>query len=152
MITFKPFEISDIDTVLVLMQDFYAIDGYPIDAAVSEKLLKQFISDDQLGKGWMIAFNNEIIGYVILTFVFSFEYKGRIAFLDELYLAASARAKGIGKLVVDFIHQQALACDIKVIYLEVEGHNEAAKKLYLSKEFAIHNRQLMRLIPKNNLS
>lgn len=148
MTTFKPLKTSDIDTILPMMQEFYAIDGYPIDPEVSRKLFEEFINDEKLGKAWLIYFDDEIVGYVILTFVFSFEYKGTIAFLDELYLNEKSRGKGIGKQVVDFIHQEAVALSLKIIYLEVEGHNEAAQKLYLAKDFVIHNRKLMKLVPK----
>ena len=85
---------------------------------------------------------------MILTFVFSFEYKGTIAFLDELYISSKARGKGIGKVALDFIHQEAISLSLKIIYLEVEGHNEIAQKLYLSKDFVIHNRNLMKLTVK----
>lgn len=148
MTTFKPVQLSDIDIILPMMQDFYAIDGYPIDVAVSKRLFEDFIADEKLGRAWLIYFTDEIVGYVILTFVFSFEYKGTIAFLDELYLSEKSRGKGIGKQVVDFVHQQALELSLKIIYLEVEGHNEAAQRLYLARDFAVHNRKLMKLVPK----
>lgn len=148
MTTFKPLETSEIDIILPMMQSFYAIDGYPIDIEISRKLFEDFIADVKLGRAWFIYFDDEIVGYVILTFVFSFEYKGTIAFLDELYLNEKSRGKGIGKQVVDFIYQEAVALSLRIIYLEVEGHNEAAQKLYLSKDFMIHNRKLMKLIPK----
>ena len=83
-ITFKPIRQADIDRTVIMMQDFYAIDNYPIDTAVSKSLLTEFIENESLGKGWLILENDRVMGYVILTFVFSFEYKGRIAFLDEL--------------------------------------------------------------------
>lgn len=148
MTTFKPLQHSDIDIILPMMHDFYTIDGYPIDVEVSRKLFEEFITDEKLGRSWLIYFDNQIVGYTILTFVFSFEYKGTIAFLDELYLNEKSRGKGIGKQVVDFIHQQAIELSLKIIYLEVEGHNKNAQKLYLSKDFVIHNRQLMKLIPR----
>lgn len=148
MTTFKLLKDSDIEVILAMMQDFYTIDGYPIETKVSQKLFEEFISDPKLGRAWLIYFDNELVGYVILTFVFSFEYKGTIAFLDELYLNEKSRGKGIGKQVVDFVHQQAIELSLKIIYLEVEGHNEAAQKLYLSKDFVIHNRKLMKLVPK----
>jgi len=149
MTTFKSLEFPDIDIILPMMQDFYAIDGYPIDVEVSRKLFDVFIADEKLGRAWLVYLADEIVGYVILTFVFSFEYKGTIAFLDELYLNEKSRGKGIGKQVVDFIHQEAIALSLKIIYLEVEGHNETAQKLYLSKDFVIHNRKLMKLVPKS---
>ena len=146
MITFKPLESADIETIVPMMQDFYAIDNYPIDVAISKALFLEFLENEHLGRAWLIYFDNEVVGYIILTFIFSFEYKGRIAFLDELYLSEKARGKGIGKAAVDFIQSEARKLSLKIIYLEVEGHNQNAQQLYLSKDFTVHNRKLMKFI------
>lgn len=148
MTQFKPLQTSDIDIIVPMMQEFYAIDNYPIDIAISKALFLEFLENNHLGRCWLIYSDNEIVGYVILTFVFSFEYKGTIAFLDELYISGKARGKGIGKLALDFIHKEASSLSLKIIYLEVEGHNEIAQKLYSSKDFTIHNRKLMKLVVK----
>lgn len=148
MTQFKPLETSDIEKIVPMMQEFYAIDNYPIDIAISKALFLEFLENPHLGRCWLIYIDGEIVGYIILTFVFSFEYKGTIAFLDELYISSKARGKGIGKLALDFIHQEAILLSLKIIYLEVEGHNEIAQKLYLSKDFVVHNRNLMKLTVK----
>ena len=127
-----------------MMQDFYAIDNYPIDLDVSKKLFQEFIADEKLGKSWIIYSDQKVAGYVILTYVFSFEYQGRIAFLDELYIKESFRGKGIGKQTLDFVKQKTLLSNVKLIYLEVENHNENAQKLYLANDFVIHNRKLLK--------
>jgi ribosomal protein S18 acetylase RimI-like enzyme len=145
---FQPITAQDIPAVITMMEEFYAIDGYPIDVAVSRGLMAEFLKNESLGKGWLIVADGEAMGYVLLTFVFSFEYKGRIAFLDELFISPKARGMGLGKQALDFIHEQAKLLSVKIIYLEVEGHNEAAQKLYLSKNFIIHNRGLMKLVVK----
>jgi len=142
--SFKPFEIADAPTVIAMMQDFYAIDGYPMDAAVSKGLFFEFIENEALGRGWVILADGQPVGYVILTFVFSFEYAGRIAFLDELFVLETMRGKGIAKQALDFIAEQAKMLSVKIIYLEVEPHNDNAKKLYLSKGFAGHKRRLLK--------
>lgn len=146
MTEFKPLQTSDIEVIVPMMQEFYAIDNYPIDIAISKALFLEFLENPHLGRCWLIYADGEIVGYVILTFVFSFEYKGTIAFLDELYISTKARGKGIGKLALDFIHKEAVSLSLKIIYLEVEGHNEIAQKLYLSKDFVVHNRNLMKLV------
>ncbi len=135
-----------------MMQNFYAIDNYPIDIEVSKQLFKEFVSNENLGKAFLICHSNEgriseIIGYVILTFIFSFEYKGRIAFLDELYISKNFRGKGIGKQTIDFIKQEATQLNVKLIYLEVENHNVNAQKLYLANDFETHNRKLLKYKP-----
>lgn len=150
MISFKPLQTSEIDIAIKMMQDFYAIDNYPIDIEVTEKLFQEFIENENLGKAYLICQSDEgriseIIGYVILTFVFSFEYKGRMAFLDELYITQTARGKGIGKQTIDFVKQEAEKAKVKMMYLEIENHNKNGQKLYLANDFIFHNRKIMKL-------
>lgn len=144
MIQFKPLAVADIETIVTLMQEFYAIDNYPIDIEASKALFEEFIANKNLGKSWLILSDNQLVGYIILTFVFSFEYQGKIAFLDELYLSEKARGKGIGSKAIEFIQNESHKLSLKLIYLEVEQHNEKAQKLYLAHDFELHNRKLMR--------
>jgi ribosomal protein S18 acetylase RimI-like enzyme len=144
MITFKPLEIRDISTITQMMQDFYAIDNYPMDVEESKKLFQEFITNENLGKSWLIFSENEIVGYIILTFIFSFEYGGKIAFIDELFIKETARGKGIGKEAIQFIQREVPKLSLKLLYLEVEPHNENAQKLYLAHDFELHNRKLMK--------
>ena len=144
MTTFKPLEIADIEVITQMMQDFYAIDNYPMDVEVAKTLFQEFISNEDLGKSWLIYSENEIVGYIILTFIFSFEYGGKIAFVDELFIKETARGKGFGKDAIQFIQQEVPILSLKLLYLEVEPHNENAQKLYLAHDFVIHNRKLMK--------
>ena len=149
MTTFKLLEIADIEIITQMMRDFYAIDNYPIDVEVAKNLFQEFISNEHLGKSWMIYSENEIVGYIILTFIFSFEYGGKIAFVDELFIKETARGKGIGKEAIQFIQKEVPKLSLKLLYLEVEPHNENAQKLYLAHDFVIHNRKLMKYkVPK----
>lgn len=141
--TYKPVSENDIETAVLMMREFYAIDGYPIDVEKSKKLFRQFIGAENLGRSWLILSDAEIVGYIILTFVFSFEYGGNLAFVDELYLSESARGKGIGKSSITFVQEEAQKIGLKMLYLEVEQHNSAAQKLYLSAGFTPHNRKFM---------
>ncbi len=144
MTTFKPLEISDISIITQMTQDFYAIDNYPMDVEVAKTLFQEFISNEHLGKSWLIYSENEIVGYIILTFIFSFEYGGKIAFVDELFIKETARGKGFGKEAIQFIQQEVPKLKLKLLYLEVEPHNENAQKLYLAHDFELHNRKLMK--------
>lgn len=144
MTTFKPLEKADIPTITQMMQDFYAIDNYLMDIEESKKLFQEFITNVNLGKSWLIFSENEIVGYIILTFIFSFEYGGKIAFIDELFIKETARGKGFEKEAIQFIQVEVLKLSLKLLYLEVETHNENAQKLYLALDFELHNRKLMK--------
>jgi len=145
-LTFKPFEPADAPAVIAMMEEFYAIYGYPMDTAVSKGLFFEFTENEALGRGWVILADGQPVGYAILTFVFSFEYAGRIAFLDELFVLEAMRGQGIAKQALDFIAEQAKMLSVKIIYLEIEPHNDNAKKLYLSKAFTVHKRGLLKKV------
>lgn len=144
MTQFQPLEKKDRDIALCLMSEFYAIDHYPFDALVAEKLFEEFIENENLGRCWLLFQDKKPVGYLILTFVFSFEYQGKIAFLDELYLQPKAQGQGIGKNAIAFAKAFCQKNNLQLIYLEVEAHNEKAQQLYLKNGFVNHNRKLMK--------
>jgi len=152
MIRFKQLETFDIKAIIAMMDDFYAIDNYPFDATTAIALFDEFLTNDNLGKAWLILDNDVIVGYIILTFVFSFECKGKMAFIDELYIIEESRGKGIGKAAIQFIQQQTSRLSLKLLYLEVEKGNEKAQKLYLSQDFEYHNRKIMKYTTQKNLN
>ena len=126
------------------MQEFYAVDNYSIDIKISKKLFEEFISDENLGKSYLIFVDNEVVGYTIITYVFSFEYKGKIAFIDEMYIKETYRGKGIGSEIIKFIKNECHKLKLKLIYLEVENHNLKAQKLYIANDFEFQNRRIMK--------
>ena len=144
MITFQTLQSSKIDTIAQMMSDFYAIDNYPLDINATKILFQEFIENENFGKCWLICHEKEIVGYVILTLIFSFEYEGKLAFLDELYIKETARGKGIGKKTIQFIKEQVSYLNVKMMYLEVESHNQNAQKLYIANDFVFHNRKIMK--------
>jgi GNAT superfamily N-acetyltransferase len=145
MTSFKILEENQIEIIVNMMQEFYAIDNYPIDGEVTNELFKEFIQNENLGQSWLIYDNETIVGYAIITYIFSFEYKGKMAFFEELYIKDAFRGQGIGHEAIKFVKDFAKAQNVKMMYLEVESHNKKAQKLYLANDFVIHNRMIMKL-------
>ena len=142
-IDFRIPEKDDFPEILHMMETFYSIDHYEFDKSVSEKNLKTFLTDIRLGRLWMICLHNQPIGYIVLTFGFSFEYHGRDAFIDELFIKEEYRNKGIGKKAMKFIERESSELGIHAIHLEVENHNEKANHLYLQQGYTGNNRALL---------
>ncbi len=134
---------SDSEDILDMMDAFNAIDGYPFDRTTRSENLHEFLQNDQLGRLWMIRHQDQVIGYVVIAFGFSFEYGGRDAFIDELFISDDFRNKGIGKKTMDHIAAQAPKLGVNAIHLEVEGHNTNASRLYLSKGYQGNHRMLL---------
>ncbi|MBZ4191797.1 GNAT family N-acetyltransferase [Niabella beijingensis] len=140
----RPLTEATTDLFIAMKQDFFAIDGYPFDEAAAKELTRYFLTHPEAGQLFMIYDETEtVIGFLVLTFMLSFEFGGRVAFLDELYLNDRARGKGYGKYAVNFVKEYAAENGLKVIFLEVEHHNERARRLYESNGFRDHHRDLM---------
>ncbi len=142
-VEFRFANLQDIEWLLVAMREFYAIDGYSFDEKIARKALEIFIADDTLGRLWLIEGEGKAIGYVALTFSYSFEFHGRDAFVDELFIDASYRGQGIGKTAMRFIDEKCRELGVNALHLEIERENIAAQKLYRGFGFADHDRYLM---------
>lgn len=134
---------KNVPEILSMMEQFYAIDHYPFDQDKAHGNLLKLIANPDIGRIWVILYNHQVIGYAALTFGFSFEYGGRNAFIDELFLIPEYRQKGIGRLAIDFIEEEASKLGIQTIHLEAERHNTNAIKLYKLKGFSDNGRTLM---------
>lgn len=142
-IDFKIATEKEVPEILAMMEQFYAIDHYPFDRDGANGNLLKLIADPDIGRIWVILHNHQVIGYAALTFGFSFEYGGRNAFIDELFLISAHRQKGIGRLAIDFIEKEASKLGVQTIHLEAERHNINAIKLYKLKGFSDNGRTLM---------
>lgn len=134
-----------IPVLLDLQADFYAIDNYPFNRILAEQVLRHFLHTPNLGQMWVFkpTAGAGIIGYLALTFGYSFEFGGKIAFIDEFYLAPPYRGSGWGKQILQYVLQQAEKLELRVLHLEAERHNQAGKALYHRFGFRDHDRHLL---------
>ncbi len=139
----KEAKLTDQEQCLQMIEDFYRLDAYPFNQHQASANFKEFLSNDQLGKFWLIQEGAEVIGYLILTYGYSFEYGGRDAFIDEFYLKETFRGKGIGTEVLTSLNLQVKKLRVRAIHLEVEKTNTAGNMLYKKTGFKGNNRSLL---------
>ena len=60
------------------------------------------------------------IGYLVLTIGYSLERGGRDAFIDELYVRAERRGRGLGALAVATAEAAARRLGVRAVHLEVD--------------------------------
>jgi ribosomal protein S18 acetylase RimI-like enzyme len=96
-----------------------------------------------MGRVWLIQYQSQAIGYVILTFGYSLEYGGRDAFIDELYIEPAYQGQGIGKQTIKFLEEVCISLNVQALHLEVEKQNTSAQSFYRQVGFEDHDRYLM---------
>jgi diamine N-acetyltransferase len=141
--TFKFAENSDTELLIQFIQEFYKYDDHPFNEASIRAALAKILEDNSLGRVWLIQQDSQAIGYIILTFGYSLEYRGRDAFIDEFYIRETHRGQGVGMKTIQFIESVCPSLEIKALHLEVERENTIAQSFYRKVGFADQNRYLM---------
>lgn len=142
-IAFKIADSSDTEILMQFIREFHELEHLPFDEDTDRTVLAKFLNDDSLGRVWLIQDGSEPIGYIVLTFGYSLEFRGRDAFVDELYIRESHRGQGIGTSTLTFIEEVCPSLGVQALHLEVDRTNTAAQSLYRKVGFVDHDRYLM---------
>jgi ribosomal protein S18 acetylase RimI-like enzyme len=113
------------------------------DEHAARSTLRQFTSLPAFGRVWLLYEGAALIGYIILTIGFSFEFHGHDAFIDELFINAAHRRRGYGGQAVAFVEEKAREMGVHAIHLEVDHGNDPALELYRRFGYEDHGRFLM---------
>ncbi|HEY5740547.1 MAG TPA: GNAT family N-acetyltransferase [Gammaproteobacteria bacterium] len=134
---------ADIDRILPLVAAYHAFEGIASDAAQRRSAVERLLADRTLGGIWLVLADGELAGYIALCRGFSIEFDGFDAFIDEFYLEAEFRSRGIGRIVLTALGREARGCGINALHLEVARDNQRARRLYEQAGFAARDRYLL---------
>jgi GNAT superfamily N-acetyltransferase len=134
---------SDTQTILRIMQDYYAFDHHPFDPQKAQVAVTGLLRDPQLGRIWLICAGENLVGYIVLTFGYSLELLGRDAFVDEFFIIENYRGRGWGRKAMQFVEEAARTFGVHAIHLEVTRHNASAQQFYPKLGFQDREHHLM---------
>jgi ribosomal protein S18 acetylase RimI-like enzyme len=128
---------AQLAALLPLVRGYHEFEGVTMsDAERSAALAPLLEPDSSLGRVWLVRQGGEVVGYAALTFGYSIEFRGRDAFVDELFLVVKARGRGIGSAVLGRVKAHAAALGLVALHLEVARDNLQARRLYERWGFA----------------
>jgi ribosomal protein S18 acetylase RimI-like enzyme len=141
--TFRTADTSDADALVEMMRDFNAHERIAFDEGEVRAALARLFADDSLGLACLILLDGEVAGYVVIAFGFSIEFRGRDAFVDELFVKDEFRGRGLGSAAVRFAEGVCRGRGVRALHLEVERENTRAQSVYRRAGFADHDRYLL---------
>lgn len=125
-----------------LAREFWLEAGFAHEER-QRKALHRLAESPDLGKVYVIDFNGSEVGYAVLCWGFSIEFGGRDAFLDEFYVVADHRKRGIGAQALELLAEAAKTEGCAALHLEVMPGNERVLDLYGRAGFKTRRSQLM---------
>lgn len=133
---------AEVEACCALMQQYYNLDQIPFDPDLARARLSQLRDQPELGRIWLIRSENQIAGYVAVTFGFGLEH-GLNATIDELFILEHFRHKGLGGKALAFLESALKSQGIESIHTEVERSNEPAIHFWQGLGFHQHDRYPM---------
>jgi ribosomal protein S18 acetylase RimI-like enzyme len=139
----RPARLGDVDVIVPLMRDFCAEDGHPFDEAKARAALEGLLHDAREGRAFVVEEDGALAGYLVVTFGYSIEFRGRDAFVDELYLVPAHRGRGLGREALHVAEACCREAGAHALHLEVGRDNARAQRLYRSWGFGDRSSYLM---------
>jgi GNAT superfamily N-acetyltransferase len=135
---------EDLPELVAMMKELQTDDRWSccFDERLASNAMDGLLRNPSLGRVWTIADDSQTIGYIVMAFDYSLEYRGKGAWVDEFFVRPTHRGQGIGAQALDFFVEQARQLGVAVVHLEVNYGNPAIE-LYRRMGFEDHRRHLM---------
>jgi ribosomal protein S18 acetylase RimI-like enzyme len=138
--TILPATVEDIDALLPMVEQYWRfenIEGF--DPGRMRALLTRVLEDASLGRVWISRVYGEPAGYLLAVYVFSLEFQGLTAEIDEFYVIPEHRSLGIGAAMLTAAEEQFRIEHCTNVSLQLGRSNEAARKFYRRHGFDDRN-------------
>lgn len=87
--------------------------------------------DPQFGIHALVAeLDGQVVGFAHYSFTHSTWAENRNVYLEDLFVDASARGQGLGRLLITSLNEIAKAEGGREVYWETHNENQVARKLY----------------------
>jgi len=134
----------DADAVASLVEcywEFEQILGF--DRIRVTALLCKFLGETERGACWLALESGQPIGYLLAVYVFSLEHGGLMAEIDELFVLAEHRSKGVGASLLRQAEHEMGRAGLKRLQLQLSSRNPGSKQFYQRMGFEFRRYDLM---------
>lgn len=122
---------EDKQIYMTLAEEFYHTDAvlHSIPASHFENTFQEMLRSSRYAEGYLLEYEGQAAGYVLIAKTFSQEAGGMVAWIEEIYVRPRFQGKGLGQEFFRY-YEKRNAKGLSRIRLEVELENERAVSLY----------------------
>jgi GNAT superfamily N-acetyltransferase len=121
---------ADVVVLVALMSEFYAEANFTLPHAAASAAFTTLLASPELGAVWLAEVNERAVGHVVLTVAFSMEYGGRRGFIDDLFVEARFRGRGVGAALLAAARAGAVDRGLRALVVETGLEDHPARSLY----------------------
>jgi GNAT superfamily N-acetyltransferase len=135
---------DDLDLLVALMREMQSDDPWSCEFTDqgAREAAQNLVRNPSLGRIWMICLDQDVVGYIVLSFDYSLEYGGRCGWVDEFFIRKEHRGRGMGSEALQLFADKARELGARTVHLGVRRGNPAIK-LYRRAGFTEHDAYFM---------
>jgi ribosomal protein S18 acetylase RimI-like enzyme len=122
--------LDDVPALVALMQEFYAEADFDLEHEVAGDSFLALLRQPQLGQVWLLQDNGAAAGFLVLTVRFAMEFGGLDGFIDDLFVRATSRRRGLASAGLKALLLESHRRGLLALHVEVGEDNAAAQTLY----------------------
>jgi len=126
----RPLEPRDHADWLALFQDYVAFYKADVPAAVIDLTWSRLMGDDESMTGIGATVDQQLVGMALIVFHRSTWSATGYCYLEDLYVAPTARGQGVGRALIEAVYSAADARGATRTYWVTENDNVIARRLY----------------------
>lgn len=122
---------NDKELYFKLAKTFYNSEAvmHPVPDTYIEATWNEMMRSEDYVKGFILESEGKTAGYALLSFTFSQESGGKVAWVEEVFILPDFRGSGLGSEFFDYMTEN-IETRLTRVRLEVEPDNVRAIKLY----------------------
>lgn len=135
----RPATVEDIPSLLPLVKNYWAFENISgFDANRVSAQLTRLLSESHLGCGWIVLDDSgrATVGYLLAVYVFSLEYLGLTAEIDEFFVLPDLRGQGVGVRLLTLAEAEFSRVGCTKVSLQLARENESARRFYRKLGYA----------------
>lgn len=145
--TILPADRQSRNEVVRLLKAQFAELEIPAPAERLARATDGVFADPTRGSFLLGLVDGRVVGLAYLSYQWTLEHGGKIAWLEELYIEPALRSAGLGRKLLDAALEHAAAAGCVAVDLEVEdGHPRAANLYQRSGFVALERSRFYRLL------
>jgi GNAT superfamily N-acetyltransferase len=127
---------SDIPALVNLVGQYWSFEGIPgFDARRIECLLRAALFAEGRAQCWLAEEAGELGGYLLAVLVFSLEHGGMMAEIDEFFVTAASRRRGIGAALLLHAENALRATGVGRLQLQLGSAKARARDFYAARGY-----------------
>ena len=143
-------KVDDVTALVEMMERAHKDAAFALDRELAKGAFSVLLKDRSRAAAWIGLRDRKPEGYILVTFKLSMEAGGTDAFIEDIFVYADARRKGVGSALMSAAMAECGRIGISAVHVETGADDEAAIAFYAACGLKNRKRTILTNVLREN--